>query len=806
MPDLPLITARVQAWRDILHVYFAPEAAAAATRARHLASVTRLSALAMLANVLCAAMLVLSLWGTTEPALLLGWFGLLLAGCVWGAWRGQVATRSMSGNASPRAIVHFSSHAAGLALLWAAVPLFWFGSGQPQQQLVIAMLLCGMLGAGAFMLAPVPPASLAWLGVLTMGSLSALLLQASGPAWTVAGLLLVYATVVLWGVWATVLQLNARLSFEREAARQGQMVNLLLRDFEEHAADVLWEIDRRGRFVHVSDRLAALLGQPESELLGASLLEVFELRQVESDASAGLKALRAALLRDKPFRDVVLQVHAGESRRWWSLTAKPLLDEVGRSLGWRGVVSDVTQQRLTDQRLAYLANYDSLTGLANRVQLRERLSQALEARGDPPRRSALLCLDLDHFKSINDSLGHSVGDDVLRLVAQRLQSVVRRSDVVARLGGDEFSVLLDDVRSDGEVAHLSRRLLQILNTPGEVRGRTVNVGASIGVALIPDHGSTIDEALGNADLALYVAKENGRGCCEYFAPWMGERSRRVVSIEHELRQALQRGELSIDWQPWVQIEDWKLLSAEALVRWNHPTLGLISPTEFIPVAEKCGMIGEIGAWVLQRACQEAQSLFGNLMISVNVSPTQMMRQGLIDDVKRALQSSGLAPSRLEIEITEGVFLDDTPTAMSNLHQLKALGVQIALDDFGTGYSSLAYLRRFPFDTLKIDRAFVRELLTHRDARAIVRTIIELARMLGMRTVAEGVEEPAQLEVLRRSGCDSVQGFLLARPAPANAMRRLLDHWDANHRPDAGAFELSDSMHFEQYMPNLAAGR
>jgi EAL domain-containing protein (putative c-di-GMP-specific phosphodiesterase class I) len=287
---------------------------------------------------------------------------------------------------------------------------------------------------------------------------------------------------------------------------------------------------------------------------------------------------------------------------------------------------------------------------------------------------------------------------------------------------------------------------------------------------------------------------------------MGERNRRVVSVEHELRHALARGELSIEWQPWVHINTWSLISAEALVRWNHPNLGNVSPAEFIPVAEKAGLIGEIGAWVLERACSEAQSMLSPLLISVNVSPSQMMRPGLIDDVRRALQRSGLAPGRLEIEITEGIFLDDTPTALANLHQLKALGVQIALDDFGTGYSSLAYLRRFPFDTLKIDRAFVRELMTHSDARAIVRTIVELARLLGMRTVAEGVEEPAQLEVLRRAGCSSVQGYLLARPAPVQAMRRLMDTWDPMGRPDAGELDVSGAIPLDALPLNRFAGR
>ena len=315
-------------------------------------------------------------------------------------------------------------------------------------------------------------------------------------------------------------------------------------DFEEHSADVLWEIDRRGRFTHVSSKLAALFDQ-HRDAMAKGLVEVLALRSPGGMDGDGMRRLRQALVADKPFRDIVITVQFEDSTRWWSVTAKPLVDDHGGTTGWRGVISDVTQQHLAHERLTRRADFDSLTGLANRDKLRERLYQVIELCTNTPRRCALLCLDLDNFKGINDSLGHSVGDGVLKLVAQRLQSVMRRADLVARLGGDEFAVLLDDVRSDEEVDMLARRLLQVLNAPGEVQGRAVMVGASIGVALVPDHGQTIDEVMGNADLALYAAKEAGRGRCETYAAWLGERSRRQVAIESELRKALVRGELSL---------------------------------------------------------------------------------------------------------------------------------------------------------------------------------------------------------------------------------------------------------------------
>ena len=778
-------------WEQERWLYASPEQAAAEVRARHVEAVLRLTPLVLLANVINAALVILALRGSAPALELALWAGLLGAACLhalrsWVRARGRVLRQ-----VSPRVVLRATLQAALMSLLWAAVPLLWMPHAAPPQQLLLSVLTSGVLCAGAFALATLAPASLAHVLVLSAASIISLLRTGDTVLALLSGLVVVYTVIVLAGVRGVERLFSAHLASQREAERQSQMVGLLLRDFEEHSVDVLWEIDSHGRFTHVSDRLAGLLGHEREALQATTLIEVLMPACQEGDEPNGLQALRRSLVLDKPFRDIVLRVKWGDKLGWWSVTAKPLLDEAGHTTGWRGVISDVTKQRQTHQRLAYLAHFDSLTGLANRVQLRERLNQALSASGEPPRRSALLCLDLDNFKTINDSLGHSVGDAVLRQVAQRLQTVVRRSDLLARLGGDEFAVVLDDVRSDEEVMQLSQRLIEVLNRPAEINGRRVAMGASIGVAYIPEHGQTIDEILGNADLALYAAKERGRGRYEVFAPWLGQRSRRVVQLEAALRQALQRNELSLEWQPQVDVGGWRVTSAEALLRWRHPELGDVPPTEFVAVAEKCGLVGEIGAWALARACTEAQAALPGLSISVNVSPVQLMQPGFQAEVERALRQSGLPASRLEIEITESVFLEDATAALTNLHALKALGVRIALDDFGTGYSAFQYLRRFPFDTLKIDRAFVRELMTHHDARAIVRTIVQLASTLGMQTIAEGVEEPVELEVLNQAGCRMIQGFLVARPMPMVRLLPFLNGWSSRARPQPT--ELPETM-------------
>jgi diguanylate cyclase len=431
-------------------------------------------------------------------------------------------------------------------------------------------------------------------------------------------------------------------------------------------------------------------------------------------------------------------------------------------------VLDVTEQKAAQEHIRHLARHDALTRLPNRLQLRERLDAALASGGGP---LALLCLDLDRFKAINDSLGHAAGDLALRETAARIEAAVGEANLVARVGGDEFVALCPHATSASAEA-VCRRLLEAVAQPLEFDGQMAQIGLSIGVALSPRDGCTVDDLLRNGDLALYKAKTDGRGTFRFFHREMDEQARTRRSLELDLRSALARGEFILHFQPRFPAQSPLPVSVEALLRWMHPQRGMIPPSAFIPMAEETGLIVPIGTWVLFEACRLVAPL-DSLSVSVNLSPVQIRRSDIVKTVRTALEASGLPPHRLELEVTEGVLLENTTSARATLTALKTLGVSLALDDFGTGYSSLSTLHSFPFDRIKIDRHFVAALGQDRNADAIIRAVIGLGRALGMQTVAEGVETAEQLAFLQAEGCNELQGFLLARPSALTDLAHLI---------------------------------
>ncbi len=439
--------------------------------------------------------------------------------------------------------------------------------------------------------------------------------------------------------------------------------------------------------------------------------------------------------------------------------------------GYLVAVVDITERRNAEARIAHMAHHDGLTNLPNRDFYAERLRQALErAEG---KHVAVLCVDLDLFKNVNDSFGHPTGDRLLKDVAERLRAEVRGDNVAARLGGDEFAIVLASGVSPNEASDIADRVIKVLSAPYDIDGIEVVVGASIGIALSPGGGTTSEELMRNADMALYRAKSDGGGMHRFFEPEMDRQAQKRRDMERDLRAAFANGEFELHYQPLVDIAANRVSGFESLLRWRRPDKGMVSPAEFIPVAEDIGLIVAIGEWVLREACTEAANWPSDIKVAVNLSPVQFRSRNLVQAVVSALAHSGLSPRRLELEITESVFLAETEANVATLHQLRELGVRISMDDFGTGYSSLSYLRSFPFDKIKIDRSFVKDLAKRSDCLAIVRAISGLGRSLNITTTAEGVETKDQLDWLRAEGCDEVQGFLFSAARPAGEIEKLL---------------------------------
>jgi diguanylate cyclase (GGDEF)-like protein len=439
--------------------------------------------------------------------------------------------------------------------------------------------------------------------------------------------------------------------------------------------------------------------------------------------------------------------------------------------GWVATHEDITERRRAEKQIRHLAHYDALTDLPNRALFHERLRDEL-VRIAPNQQLAVIYIDIDEFKSVNDTLGHQVGDELLKSVAASLCRHAGPNEVIARLGGDEFAIMQTAISNQAEIIALVTRVFDAIRTPFECLGHQVTTDASVGVAVAPRHGTDLDQILKNADLAMYAAKAAGRRTWRFFEPAMDARVKARRRLEMDMRQALQDGAFEVYYQPFVSLEDNLIAGCEALVRWRHPERGMISPVEFIPVAEETGLINELGEWVLNTACRDAMTWPGEFKLAVNVSPVQFKSGTLALKIAAALAASRLPPRRLELEITEAVLIRDDDAALAALHQARALGVRIALDDFGTGYSSLSYLQRFPFDKIKIDRCFVNDLAT-RGGASIVQAVVNIAAARNMTTLAEGVETSEQRESLRALGCREMQGFLFSRPVPAVDILRLL---------------------------------
>ena len=537
---------------------------------------------------------------------------------------------------------------------------------------------------------------------------------------------------------------------------------LLLRDYEQSGNGWFWASDANGQITYISECVAAQLNKPRGEILGRVVQSLFILDRDEDDTIE--RTLPLILSSRKTFIDLSVRAALEGKEVWWSISGRPQFSSAGKFIGYRGNGTDVTATRQSQRDASRLAMYDSLTGLANRHKMETRLASTLIAYKVAKRSCTIMMIDLDRFKQVNDTLGHPAGDELLKQVSQRLQRVVKENGCeIGRLGGDEFQVFLPDIDDRGRLGEIAKTIIAIVSQPYSIDGSRCVIGASIGIAIAPYDGVNSEELVRSADLALYASKGGGRGQFRFYSSDLHSEAERRRLIEDDLRDALQADQIKLAYQPIVDAQSNQVVTLEALMRWDHPELGPVSPALFIPIAEDCNLIAALGDWALRRACEEVMRLPGTFRIAVNVSPAQFSNTSFPTIVAQALANSGIAPDRLELELTESIFLADDAATETMFAALKNLGVRLVLDDFGTGYSSLAYLRKAPFDKIKIDQGFIRGVTEPGNRNgAIIKAIVSLAEALDMDTTAEGIEALDELEMMRKLNVGQIQGFVYSR--------------------------------------------
>ncbi len=610
----------------------------------------------------------------------------------------------------------------------------------------------------------------------------------------------------------------ARVS-ERPASNQELRQALtLLRDYEKSGLGWFWASDADGRISYVSDCAVQTIGRPREEIIGQPVQSLFILERDEEDTVE--RTLPLILSARKTFSDLQVRAASENAEVWWSISGRPQYSSSGDFTGYNGNGTDITEQRQTQKDASRLAQFDSLTGLANRHRMGKKLTATLTAYKSTGRACALMMIDLDRFKQVNDTLGHPAGDELLKQVAQRLQRVLPDKNCeIGRLGGDEFQIIMPDTDDRGRLGEIAKTIITMLSQPYQIEGSRCVIGASVGIAIAPYDGVNSEELVRSADLALYASKGGGRGQFRFYSRDLHSEAERRRQIEEDLRDALGSDQMRLAYQPIIDTRTNKVVTLEAFARWEHPELGNVPPNIFIPIAEEANLIGALGDWALRQACIDAAQWPGGVRVAVNVSAAQFSNPGFSSLVAQALAHAELPPERLELELTESIFLGDRSSTEEMFTQLKLLGVRLALDDFGTGYSSLGYLQHAPFDKIKIDKSFIQGVTTPNSRNsAIIAAIVSMAQAMQMDTTAEGIEAHDELEAMRRLGVSQIQGYIYAAAVPFEDVCEAMTsgewviepHGPSKYRPERRTVLrkvglIHEDHRYEATMRNLSRG-
>jgi diguanylate cyclase (GGDEF)-like protein len=696
-------------------------------------------------------------WATLSWAAAFGAFHLYSFHLFRSKWNWRTA------NLMPEDFRRINLHVLCTAVLWGS-SFFTLGLyGGINEMIGLWSIILALMVYASMMLTMVPRAASAFILITTVCAAASFIKNDAiylSIASIVIGCLLITACLrlarsqILLEISSSVLQ------------EKSDTVSLLLREFEDSGADWLWQTDTARCATHVSPRFAYALGEEAKVIEGQPLLKLIAGDAWENGKyPAPLHDLADRMKKRESFSNLIVPVTLKGITRWWELSASPRNGDDGSFLGFRGVGSDVTEQHESANKISHLARFDTLTGLPNRLQLTEALGTALTDSEKWRRRCAFLMIDLDRFKAVNDTLGHPVGDRLLAQVAHRLHQIMTPNELCGRLGGDEFAVVIKEANDPKYVAQVAESIIKTLSRPYTVDQNTLYIGASVGSAIGPLDGRSVELLMRSSDLALYRSKEEGGNLHHSYQHKLHANAEERRLMEFELRNALEKNQLHVEYQPVVNAtSDHMLVGFEALVRWKNPKFGNVSPAKFIPVAEDARLIVAIGDWVLRQACQDAMQWPESTRIAVNISVDQLTSTGFVDTVIAALHDSGLQAWRLELEVTESIFLRDGGLAVQVLDRLRGLGIKLSLDDFGTGYSSLGYLRNVRFDTIKVDRSFVQGAAKNKaESLAIIRAVVALANSLNIATTAEGVEDEAELAMIQQLGCSKIQGYYFGRP-------------------------------------------